>query len=521
MLNQNQLKEIYTRPDDLKHVKARLLKRLIQKCRSDFYTFLKFMAPTILPEGKFVNGRHIKLICKELQKLEQGDIKNLMIFMPPGSMKTVSAMLFQAWYLGRHDGHKIIAVGHTSDFAEKKFGMFVKDIIKKPQYQEIFPNVKLRNDSTANKEWRATNGSIYKTAGATQAIAGERGNLGYLDDVLSEQTAYSKTTRDEINNWYGPGFRSRLLPNAKQLIIMTRWHPEDLAGFLLEQQRTIDKAQKWTVISIPAILDYEGANLLGLPQGGSYWPEYWPLEHFESIMSTEVPAKFAALYLQQPTMEEGNLFKIDDIQIWEKDEPPRDGLVEIIMTMDTALSEKTTADYSVIGIWGVVKMKEIDKKGREVIVPHILCLGIQRGRWDFPTLREKTLAAYKKHRPDWVIIEKKQSGMSLLQELRTSDLPLEEFIPDKDKISRAHAVTNIVSQGRVWLPAPTFEHPREWLEPFMDELKQFPNGNHDDQVDAFVMALLHLRNRYAIELSTDWTAEFEDNPKPKRKLYWR
>lgn len=496
-----------------------LLRTIIKYARRDFYTYLKFMAPILIPDeyddtgkkiGGFVDGRHLRVMCEKLMLLENGDVKNLMFFMPPGSMKTVTILLFESWYLGRHPSHKILAVGHSADFAEKRFGKVVKELIQTNEFRTIFPDCKYQDGG--NADWSTNRRGIYKTSGAEGQIAGQRANLGVLDDIVSEQSAYSKNERDKINNWYGVGFKSRLLPTGVKLVVNTRWHIEDISGFLLEQQRQIDKADKWTVVKFPAILDEDGAKLLGLPVGESFWPEFWPKSKFESIKATELQSKWNALYMQNPIADEGNLFQIDDFRVWEDPNPPE--CKQIIMTFDTAFSEKETADYSVILTCGIFHVKEPDAKGRERLVPNVIVLGMNRGRWGFPELRERAFAAYTKRKPDLLVIEKKASGQSLIQELRMSKLPIFEYVPDKSKLSRAHSVTNIISHGRVWFPA------LPWMEPMLDELKAFPAGGHDDIVDAFVMALIYLRDHYAVPVETDTVWDEEEKEKRKKKLYW-
>lgn len=512
----------------LQELHEKLRQAAVAKARTDFKTFVRLFMPLVIPldwwpgdgqppddeKGKWlVWGRHLDLICAKLQALADGTLgkKKLMIFLPPGSSKTVIASnLFPAWCMGRWGNWKILSVGHTITLAEDKFGSVVRDLIRTQEFQEVFPDRYIREDKKAAGKWALTSGGSYQNAGAGTAIAGHRGNLGILDDILSEQTAMSKLERENINKWYPGGFTSRLLPNALTLIINTRWHLMDISGFLLKTQK-----DEWEVISIPAILDEKAAALLGLPEGESYWPEQWSKEYLLQQKASMPATQWNALYMQHPIQEDGNILRAKDFMLWEEPGPP-ENLKSVIMSLDTAFSEKNTADYSVILTAGIfeVRLPHPTDDTKIQVVPHIILLGVQRGRWDFPTLRDMTLRTYDRQKPDVVIVEKKASGQSLIQELAKSGIPVKEYTPDRDKVARAHSITGILAQNRVWIPR------RSWFANFMDEVAAFPNGAFDDQVDALTMALIHMRDSWQITLETDTSWGQEPKELKLKKGYW-
>lgn len=500
--------------EKLLQVKAQLAEALHQKAlieaRDNFYIFAKMLAPLMLDGNDYRDGRHIQAIAATLEDVEDNSVDRLMLMLPPGSMKSVLLMLFVAWCLGRNPTWRIMWISHTGDKAQD-CSRRIRDLLRSPEYLEIFHEIRIRDDVSGVTEWKLTTGGSFLPKGAGQSLAGYRFNLGILDDPLSEQTAKSDTDREKINNWYYPGFRSRKLPDSRIILVNTRWHVRDLSGFLLDKAARNSRVDQWEVISIPAILDAPAAEYLMLPEGASYWPEYITMEDLIRTREGSTRADWAALYLQSPTGDEGNIFAKDDFQDWEDDEPPV--CDEIIQTLDTAFSTKSTADYSVIQTWGIFYLTLTDDKGRDYQEPNAILLNMERGRWSYPELRRRTLEEYRAFRPDRIIIESKASGQSLLQDMRANKLPVFPFQPDRDKVARAHAITGIIERGRVWLPLK-----KKYAAELLQEALEFPKGAHDDSVDAMVMALLYLRKRY--ELTQETISRPEDTYRAPVRSYW-
>lgn len=473
------------------------------------------MAPVVLPEP-FVSGRHIKYLSKRLQKVEEGKVKRLQIFISPGSMKSKLLILFESWVLGRHPNWPILEVSHSATLAET-IGREVRDLTRDPMYKAIFPEFEIREDVKAAGRWETTAGGRYFAVGALAQIAGFRGRLIVLDDVLSEQTARSKAEREAINNWYAKGLRSRLLPKGAIIIVNTRWHIDDLSGRLLREAAANPKRDQWEVVSIPLELDAKSAAILDLPIGSSYWPEYWSVEDIEAIKAENTDEDYAALYLQQPVVESGSIFKVRYFKIWEEDEPPK--LEYVIQTLDTAQSTKTYSDFSVIQTWGIFNRVVEKEAGLEELVSNLILLDNYRERVDYPMLRKVVASKQRVFRPDLMIVEEKSSGISLLQDLRLSGAPVQEFNPDRDKVARAYAVTPIMHVGRVWVPDP---EKKVWAKNLITEAKQFQaNGSHsyDDQVDAMIMAIMYLKNNWYLRHPDDPVEAV--NSRKRKHTYWK
>lgn len=195
--------------DEIAALENEVLDELIDKARVDFYYFVRLMAPVVLPE-EFTDGRHIRLICKELQEVEEsvkdlsGPPKRLQLFLPPGSMKSkLASNLFPAWCLGRNPQWCFLAIGSDFDFSVDNFGRPTKDLISSQQYMAIFPNTLLKKDVNSAARWDTTKRGRFVARGAGQNIAGRRAHIAIVDDALTEQT--TDLERKKINSWYRKG----------------------------------------------------------------------------------------------------------------------------------------------------------------------------------------------------------------------------------------------------------------------------------------------------------------------------
>jgi predicted phage terminase large subunit-like protein len=250
------------------------------------------------------------------------------------------------------------------------------------------------------------------------------------------------------------------------------------------------KADQWEVLEFPAIL----------PSNTPLWPEYWSLDELEKVKFSIGLKKWNAQWQQQPTNDEGAILKRDWWRVWHGEEPPHCSY--LIQTYDTAYSKKETADFSVISTWGVFQQDQDSG-------PQLMLLGVRKGRWDFPELKRIAKEEYMHWRPDNVLIEAKATGTPLQHELRKMGIPVTMYSPGgrrtgTDKIARANAVAPVLESGMVWYP-----EVYDWAQDLVEECAAFPNGSHDDQVDAAVMALMRFRQGNFISLEDDDQEESE------------
>jgi predicted phage terminase large subunit-like protein len=498
-----------------------------EAAKTDFYVFAKLMAPVVLPND-FYDGRHIKKICEGLQDVADSiestePTKRAMFFLPPGAMKTVlCSILFPAWLYGLHPNWHVICVGYNDEFAADKIGHPLKELIGSAEYKEIFPNTKIRHDSKSKGRFVTTAKGEFKALGAKARAAGRRAHLLICDDTVSEKDAWSKQLRTEINKNYIGGLRSRLMrtPRGAEIIVNTRYNIEDLSGFLLKVDA--ESKRPWDVISIPAILDETASKMMREPNdppelyqpGTSFWPEMQPmevlLEEKETLMRTE-PHKWNALYMQQPTPEEGSIVKFEDWQFWDR-EKAAPKVSQILVTMDTAFSEKQRADFSAYLVWGVF----YPYAGAP---PNLILLYGEKGKWAWPDLVAKCKDIKDDWKPDFLVIEKKASGQSLLQDLFRKGYPIVEYDPRGSKEERLHSASMWFKQGRVWIP-----EDKPWIFDIIDEVCNFPSAAHDEFADCTSMAISWYRDMGIVEHTVDLNPEeIEDLQTQSRKgasTYW-
>ncbi len=489
--------------------------KAVLQSKDSFLHFIAMFAPTLVPD--WLMGKHIHVIADKLQKVESGEIKRLMVFLPPRSSKSViCSKLFPAWYVGRHPQHEILTVSHSDQLASD-FGRSVRDLVNYDLFNTVFPQVELRSDVRAAGKWKTNQGGTYYAAGVRSQIAGRGAHVAILDDVMSEEDSFSETGRRYVKEWYPSGLRTRIMPNGSIVIINTRYHEDDLCGWLLRQESQVELENKWEVIKIPAWVDEPSSKLLNLPVGSSYFPEWKPTEILkndeEEIKASNGSRYWESLYMQNPVPDSGGIIKKKWIQWWDYDEPP--ACDYIIQTYDTAFSTKTTADFSVIQTWGIFEHMETDSTGRENWVSNLILLGNEKGRFDYPALRMKAQELYDYHKPDVCIIEKKASGQSLIQDLRRAGLPVLDYIPDRDKTARVYAATPMMEAGRVWLPKG-----HDWSDDLYSEAITFPNARHDDQVDAMTMAIHYMKESWNLTHPDDPNYE-EGYERKKRVAYWK
>ena len=232
---------------DLQHL---LNQEVNLEANTDFLTFVRLVAPSLVSGWKM--GKHIELISEKLKDLESGKIKRLMVFLPPRSSKSViCSKLFPAWYIGRNPEHEILTVSH-SDQLSSDFGRSVRDVVNTEEFSKIFPGVALRSDVRAAGKWKTTQNGTYYAAGVRSQIAGRGAHVAILDDVMSEEDSYSDAGRRYIKEWYPAGLRTRIMPNGAIVIINTRYHHDDLCGWLLRQQEDMGDYETipWEVIKI-------------------------------------------------------------------------------------------------------------------------------------------------------------------------------------------------------------------------------------------------------------------------------
>lgn len=298
----------------------------------------------LVPFAGFINTRyepnwHHWEIADKLEKVERGEIKRLMIFMPPRHGKSeLASTLFPSWYLGRHPEKEIIVSSYSAELAQD-FGYKTRNYVNSQEYQEIF-KTKLRDDSKGKAKWLTQEGGGYTSVGVGGAVTGRGADILLIDDpIKNREEAESKTIRDKVWNWYTSTAYTRLEKGGAVILIQTRWHKDDLAGRLLNN---IDEGDDWDILDLPAIaIQDEPKRKLGEP----LWESKYDAPALEKIKKTIGIYDWNALYQQKPLASETQEFK-EEYWKYRTMEEVESIQTRRYLTIDTAISQKASADYT-------------------------------------------------------------------------------------------------------------------------------------------------------------------------------
>jgi predicted phage terminase large subunit-like protein len=361
----------------------------------------------------------------------------------------------------------------------------VQRIIDDPRYRELFPGTTLSSSNV-----RAVSGNYlrnsdifevvgrsgtYLSAGVGGGITGRGFDVGIIDDpVKNRAEANSPTFRERLWDWYRSTFYTRREKDAKIIVIMTRWHEDDLVGRLLELQ----DSDPWRVVSFPAV--FEGVDGTTYPgdkrsPGEALWPGKFPPFDLERIKINLGSYEWAGLYQQAPAPSGGGIFMAS---WWMSYDYPPTQFDEVIQSWDCAFKSADTSDFVVGQVWGRVKER-------------YYLLDQARDRLDFPqTIRAVRNLSVKWPRAVLKLVEDKANGPAVLSMLKRELPGLTPVEPQGGKEARAYAVSALVEAGNVFIPARA-----PWRDDFIAEVSAFPNGRNDDQVDAMTQALSRLSRK--------------------------
>ena len=223
-----------------------------EESRVDFLTFVRKMWPA------FISGRHHEVMADAFERVANGELKRLIVNMPPRHTKSeFASYLFPAWYLGRYPEKKIIQTAHTAELAVG-FGRKVRNLIGQDDFQSVFPGIELSSDSKAAGRWNTNKRGDYFAIGVGGAVTGKGADVLIIDDPHSEQDAalgaYNPEVYEKTYEWYTSGPRQRLQPGGAIIIVMTRWSTRDLTGKIIKSVTQKEGVDEWEVIELPAIM---------------------------------------------------------------------------------------------------------------------------------------------------------------------------------------------------------------------------------------------------------------------------
>lgn len=401
-------------------------------------------------------------IAAALERVERGECRRLMIFSPPrhGKSELVSRR-FPAWYLGRNPERQVICASHGSELAAD-FGRDVRNLVASPEFAALFPGVGLAEDSGGKARWHTSAGGSYVSAGVGTSITGRGADVLSIDDPVKDRAdAESEVVREAVWNWFTSTAYTRLMPGGSIIVTMTRWHADDLAGRLLD--RMASGGEAWEVLNLPAV-DGEGAAL---------WPEWYSAPALGTIRDAIGPRDWAALYMQEPTTAEGALFHANLITVRDMTPAPQSGTS--LRAWDLAATAGSHADWTAgvllhiatdrrLTVCDVVRLRGGPEVVEQAIVEtaqrdgHLVRVSLPQDPGQAGKAQSQYLARLLS---GWAVTTTRESGA---------------------KTTRAAPVAAQVNTGNVsMVRAP-------WNRGFIEELRTFPSGPHDDQVDALARA---------------------------------
>jgi predicted phage terminase large subunit-like protein len=443
------------------------------QAKTNYYEYVKYTHGSMYSYTK-----HGEYICNELNKavekrdaMFRGDLlmetQYIMLSVPPQHGKSMHVTeTFPSYFEGRFPAHGVIEISYNEGFAEK-FGGRNKDKIVE-HGKELF-GVEISKDSQSKSEWsivkdgKKTRGGMISRGIMSGVTGSSLGDCIIIDDpIKNREEANSETIREKHWLEWVDSISTRIHPGAIVILIMTRWHEDDLCGRLLNKE--YGDPLPWKVINLP--LEAEENDLLGREVGEPLWPDRYGHEFVE--IRKKQPSSFNALYQGRPTSQTGNMLKRDWWKYYEVLPPISSKLISI----DAAFKDEDDSDYVVIQVWG-------KNKADMYLIDQV------RARMNFPATIQTIRNIVKKH-PDstWKLIEDKANGSAIIATLHREIGGIIPVNPEGGKVSRVNAVSAYIESGNVYLPRLA-----EWVHEFVEEAASFPKGKHDDQVDAMSQAL--------------------------------
>jgi predicted phage terminase large subunit-like protein len=398
--------------------------------------------------------------------------------MPPRHGKSeLISKFFPFWYLGNFPDHRVLLTSYEATFAAS-WGRKVRDLMAE-RGSDLF-GIKLDPSSKSASDFNIfmRDGGM-SCAGSGGAITGKGADLLIIDDPVKNDTeAMSITYRESVWDWFASVAYTRLAPGGIIVVVMTRWHEDDLCGRLMKSDIKNKGTWPWTWLRLPVYANSD--DVLGRPKGEILWPERFPSRRIEDIRKTIGEFWFSALYQQQPSPATGGIFKRKYFRYYEgaqdyyilkrdggEDEKIPQDRIKIYAVADLAATLSQTSDYTVVLIFGLTEKRDT------------LVLDIIRERFEGADHLNMIKNVNRRWRPVLIGVESSQYQISLVQSAMREGLPVRELKPDSDKLSRALPMAARMESGTVYFPADS-----PWLDDFEKELLSFPKGKHDDQVDA-------------------------------------
>lgn len=414
--------------------------------------------------GAYQHFAHTKLICRYLQRIADGEQMHLMIELPPRHGKSMTVTeTFPSYFLGRNPNKRVITSAYSDDLA-RKFGRLNRN--KFAEFSDKVFNVGLSRDNSSTSDWGVAGGrGGMISTGIGGSITGQGADCLIIDDpIKNAKEALSKTIRENIWNEWESTLSTRLHDGASVIVIMTRWHQDDLIGRLLERS-----PYEWNRVRLPAIAEDED-DLIGREVGQPLCSELGYDEEWAALKKLEVGTRtWASLYQQRPAPAEGAIFQRDWFQFI--DTPPA-RYDDILISWDFTFKDSDGSDFVAGQVW---LKKDAD----------FYCIDQVHAQMDFTQSVQAVVNLKNKYpRCRTILIEDKANGPAIINTLKKKVSGIVPITPRDSKVARAYAVTPYFEAGNIF-----FKNGMPHLNDMVEEIAAFDKALHDDQVDAMTQAL--------------------------------
>lgn len=447
-----------------------------------FFDYVKIAFPQVEPGVPFLDNWHIQALCAHMQAVFDNEIKDLVINVPPGSMKSLAiCTLYPTWTWTQDPGRRGIYASYSADLANRD-SLRSRQLIESPWYQERWGEAADNPIVVRNRDQWSVQRYSNQAAGFRMAttvagrLVGYHGHDLIVDDPI-KPTDCTDLALDAAEFWWFKGMITRRLPNAHRVVIMQRLHDRDLAGLSIEAG--------FASLVIP--MEYEKGPRTKTPlgtvdprtrEGEPLWPARWSETELAELKKDLGPRETAAQLQQRPAPAEGAIFKEAYLK-WYKAAPALRRM-NVVLSVDANFKRTDTGSYAVAQVWGA--------RGAEYYL-----LDQIRDRYSFSELLDAVRRLASKWRTaSRILVEDKANGSALVNVLGKELSGVTPVLPERDKVRRAHAIEPLWAAGNVYLPDRSIA---PWIDDFWLECRSFPVAKHDDQVDAMSQALAHLKHR--------------------------
>ena len=463
------------------------------------------------PGRHFHDNWHIQATAEHLEAVLSGEIKNIIFNVPPRHMKSITVCVGFPCYAWIEQPNLQFLFASYGGVLSTRDSVKCRRLLGSPWYQANWGSTFHLVGDQNQKQRFENNHTGYRIATSVGgALIGEGGDIIVVDDPHNTMEVESEVVRQNVLDWWDTALQTRLNDpkTGRKIVIMQRLHESDLTGHILANELG------WDHLCFPAEFEtnhpFPTQSSLGFSdprtkEGELLWNNRFGTPELRKLQSSLGTYGSAGQLQQRPSPKGGGILQESWWKEWTKKnpntgEPLLPEVSFVLQSWDTAYSEKDTASYSARTTWVVFEFQ-----GRY----NALLLSKWRDRVPYHVLRKEATEAAALEQPDAIIIEKKASGQSLLTDLRQAGLPVVEYLPDRDKVSRAHASSILLENGCIWYVD------KRWAREVIDHCAKFPAGDGADIVDTCTQAWLRLRTMwYLTHAGDDLNTEDKDKDEP-------